>query len=202
MQYLKLSIFFSSLFLILNANGSFSDNDCVRQSFSSAVEHKSFIFGLLKNSISLEKSSCILKIFYIKWNYLKTDWEIDICRTPVHIKEIGHGIDVSKRQAICDGRNDSFCKVYRKISLVLQDDGLIFADGDKEDLSSEHGKLYCSHLVLKKYLNDGFVFSLSQDYSNTLNPIHLLKTNTELPQTQSENIDTFQIDKDAGPGDF
>jgi hypothetical protein len=42
---------------------------------------------------------------------------------------------------------------------VIQDDGLIFAEGDRDDLNSNHGKTYCTYLLLKKYLNDSVIFS-------------------------------------------
>jgi hypothetical protein len=42
---------------------------------------------------------------------------------------------------------------------VIQDDGLIFAEGDRDNLNSAHGRTYCSYLLLKKYLNESVVFS-------------------------------------------
>jgi hypothetical protein len=42
---------------------------------------------------------------------------------------------------------------------VIQDDGLIFAEGDRDNLYSDHGRTYCSYLLLKKYLNESVIFS-------------------------------------------
>jgi len=42
---------------------------------------------------------------------------------------------------------------------AIADDGLIFAEGDRDNLSSQHGQTFCSYLLLKKYLNDSTVFS-------------------------------------------
>ena len=46
---------------------------------------------------------------------------------------------------------------------VIQDDGLIFAEGDRDNLSSDHGKTFCSYLLMKKYLNESVIFSRYTD---------------------------------------
>jgi hypothetical protein len=46
---------------------------------------------------------------------------------------------------------------------VIQDDVLIFAEGDRDNLGSAHGKTYCSYLLLKKYLNESVIFSRYTD---------------------------------------
>ena len=46
---------------------------------------------------------------------------------------------------------------------VIQDDGLIFAQGDRDSLDSDHGKTYCTYLLLKKYLNESQAFSRYSD---------------------------------------
>ena len=38
-------------------------------------------------------------------------------------------------------------------------EGLIFAEGDRDSLSSDHGKTYCTYLLLRRYLLDSIVFS-------------------------------------------
>jgi hypothetical protein len=74
------------------------------------------------------------------------------------------GVDVAKKEAEClknDNSRDTsdFCSQYFTMMDVIQDDGLIFAQGDRDNLYSDHGRTYCSYLLLKKYLNESIIFS-------------------------------------------
>ena len=42
-----------------------------------------------------------------------------------------------------------FCRKKEELENIISDEGLIFANGLKEDISSEHGKVYCTYLILK-----------------------------------------------------
>ena len=65
-----------------------------------------------------------------------------------------------------------YCKEMNKLFLTIQDDGLIFASGDKEDLSSSHGRVNCTNRLLSTYLKKGMVLSKERRrvYSKKLFP--------------------------------
>jgi hypothetical protein len=127
------------------------------------MTQKGPLFGLLKQEFVIDKKNCILHISHKK--YLPREWTVDVCREPVHIKVTSAtGVDVAKKETECIKKDKSrdtsdFCSQYFTMMDVIQDDGLIFAEGDRDNLSSAHGKTYCSYLLLKKYLNDSVVFS-------------------------------------------
>ncbi len=75
---------------------------------------------------------------------------------------------MAKKEAECikvDKSRDTsdFCAQYFEMMDIIQDDGLIFAEGDRDNLLSAHGKTYCSYLLLKKYLNESVIFSRYTD---------------------------------------
>ena len=78
------------------------------------------------------------------------------------------GVDVAKKEVECINKDKSkdtsdFCSQYFDLMDVIQDDGLIFAEGDRDHLTTDHGKTYCSYLIMRKYLNDSVVFSRYTD---------------------------------------
>ncbi|MBT3584023.1 MAG: hypothetical protein HN509_03875 [Halobacteriovoraceae bacterium] len=152
------------LFLLpLIANGGgFSDGECLNANFKTAVEHKGKPFGMSKSQLNLQKEGCVVTLNH-EAMFMKKGWVLDVCRGPVHIKT--QNDDVTKREAHCSvGGNSNFCGTLKKIQGILQDDGLIFASGEKEDLSSDHGKVYCAYILLNSYLGEGVVFSRHKQY--------------------------------------
>lgn len=141
----------------------FSSKACLDSNYKMAMIHKGPLFGLLKQEFIIEKKNCIIHVTHRK--YLPKEWFIDVCREPVHIKVTSAtGVDVAKKENECIHKDKSkdtsnFCSQYFILMDVIQDDGLIFAEGDRDNLSSDHGKTYCSYLLLKKYLNDSVIFS-------------------------------------------
>ena len=80
---------------------------------------------------------------------------------------LGSSITVIKREGHCKDRKkkeNKFCKEYRSIKRKVQDDGLIFAKGEKENLNDEHGMAYCAYTLLEQYLNRGKVFGIYRHY--------------------------------------
>ena len=51
---------------------------------------------------------------------------------------------------------------------IIQDEGLIFADGARENLDADHGKVYCTFLLLSHYLNRGKSFRRDQSLKGIL----------------------------------
>jgi hypothetical protein len=169
MAYIKFSFV---LFLILamgkaNSQVRFSPKSCLDSNYKMTMVQKGPLFGLLKHEFMINKTGCIIKISQRK--YIPKEWVIDVCREPVHIKvSSATGIDVAKKTGECiqkDNTRDTsdFCSQYYDLMDVIQDDGLIFAEGDRDNLASDHGKTFCSYLLVKRYLNDSIVFSRYTD---------------------------------------
>jgi hypothetical protein len=157
-----------SLLLVLTVTGAwaqsrFSPRSCLEASYNMRMVQKGPLFGLLTHEFNINKNNCIIQV--VQRRYFPKEWVVDVCREPVHIKvTAATGVDVAKKDTNClkmDNSRDSgsFCTHYFGLMDVIQDDGLIFAEGDRDNLSSDHGKTYCAYLLLRKYLNEGVVFS-------------------------------------------
>lgn len=121
-------------------------------------------------SLTVTKDHCVIQIEQNKLKVVNKKWIVDICRGPIHIKYGTGTIEVFKR--IDDCRNmttpSDFCRHLTELEVMLQDDGLIFADGDKDNLNETHGKIYCSYMLAQAYLEKGMVFNKNQQYSGIL----------------------------------
>lgn len=154
------------------------------------------LFGLLKQEFEIDKKNCLIHVSYRK--YIPIEWIIDVCREPVHIKVTSAtGVDVAKKQANCINadktRNTSdFCSQVFELMDVIQDDGLIFADGDRDDLNSDHGKTYCTYLLLKKYFNDSVIFSRYTDV-----PDIFIENSKEQPSLPNDQVKPLEHEKEA-----
>jgi hypothetical protein len=168
MAYKKFSLLLL-LSLSLNALAleRFSSKSCLEASYKTKIAHRGPLFGLLPHELVIEKKSCLIKISYRR--YLPKEWVIDVCREPVHIKvSSATGIDVAKKTDNCikpdKTRNTSdFCSQYFDLVDVIQDDGLIFAEGDRDSLTTPHGRTYCTYLLIERYLSDNMLFSRYTD---------------------------------------
>lgn len=172
MACIKFSILLVSLLSLAHAQivGSgvaapqrFSPKSCVDASYKMSMIQKGPLFGLLKQEFVIDKSGCIIHVQHRK--YFSKEWIIDVCREPVHIKvSSATGVDVAKKEGSCNNTDTSkdtsdFCSQYQDLLNIIQDEGLIFATGDRDDLASDHGKTYCTYLLIKRYLADAMVFS-------------------------------------------
>jgi hypothetical protein len=152
-------------------DGSFSDSQCLNASFQAKIEHKGRPFGLFKNVLEIKKELCHITIDGQTMKVLHNHWSIDVCRHPVHIKDGPDEVDILKRISDCKNPTKSeaeYCSQMEEILRVIQDDGLIFADGEKEKLDSDHGKVYCTYLILQTYLMSGNVLNRFYDYEQVL----------------------------------
>ncbi len=145
------------------AQTRFSPKSCLDATYKMKLSQKGPLFGLLKQELIIDKKGCLLNISHKK--YFPHEWMLDVCREPVHIKVTSAtGVDVAKKETECTKNNNlkdtsDFCSQYYDLLDVMQDDGLIFAEGDRDNLSSDHGKTFCAYLLVKKYLNESVVFS-------------------------------------------
>jgi hypothetical protein len=152
-------------------DASFSDSQCLNASFQTKIEHKGRPFGLFKNVLEIKKELCHITIDGQTMKVLHNHWSIDVCRHPVHIKDGPDEVDILKRVSDCKNPTKSeaeYCSQMEEILRVIQDDGLIFADGEKEKLDSDHGKVYCTYLILQTYLMSGNVLNRFYDYEQVL----------------------------------
>jgi hypothetical protein len=158
-SFLLLIAFISNTY----AQTRFSPKACLDSHYKMRMIQKGPLFGLLKHEFIINKKECNLTITYRK--YFPREWKIDVCREPVHIKVTSAtGVDVAKKTNECINKDKSrdtgdFCGQYFDLIDVIQDEGLIFAEGDRDNLSSDHGKTYCSYLLIRRYLLDSVVFS-------------------------------------------
>ncbi|OUR96125.1 hypothetical protein A9Q84_07110 [Halobacteriovorax marinus] len=205
MQFFRFSFLFFLLVSQTFATSMFSDMECLRGNFDSKVEHKSAPFGLSKKILTLNKEDCIITVSHEKMKFLKNNWVIDVCRGPVHIKKTDGAVEVLKRADGCSAGSSKYCKELKNLETILQDDGLIFADGEKENISTEHGKIYCSYLLVKKYLRDGFIFNRGKEYSGVLVASKIKKV-APVISTPNNPVNPVngeeQVPANDGPADF
>lgn len=163
MAYIKFSFLLVLITTTALAQTRYSSKSCLDSTYKMKMFQKGPLFGLLKQEFIIDKKGCLVHITHKK--YLPKEWFIDVCREPVHIKVTSAtGVDVAKKESECIGVDKTkdtsdFCSQYFDLMDVIQDDGLIFAEGDRDNLGSNHGQVYCSYLLLKKYLNESVVFS-------------------------------------------
>ncbi|PIK13920.1 hypothetical protein [Halobacteriovorax sp. JY17] len=202
MQLFKCSILFVLLISNSYSMNMFSDMECIQGNYDAVVEHKAAPFGLSKNILAISKSDCSITINHSKFKFMKDSWTIDVCREPVHIKKDEGGVEVLKREAGCKAGSSEYCKELVKIEKLLQDDGLIFATGEKENISSDHGKVYCTYLLTKKYLRNGLVFNRGREYVGTLFPSKI-KVNAVIDNNSNkEERPPMEQTIEDGPADF
>lgn len=153
-----------TLTMSLNAwSGEFTAKECLESEYVTGIKHEGKFFGLLKSSLYITKNKCLLDIKFKQ--ILETNWLVDVCREPIHMKVTSKGSqDVYKRIRKCSKSSESdFCSFYNHLSEVMQDHGLIFAEGDRESLSTAHGQTYCAFLLLRQHLENGRLFSAYKD---------------------------------------
>ncbi len=138
----------------------FEDERCLKNEFSTTIEKGIDPFGYLKESLTITKKKCDVIIELQKAKYIKSKWHIDICREPIHIKYGNNLQNVAKKNGEkCTGEKNDYCEEFDQVRTVLEDNGLIYGKGIREDLTSPHGKVYCTYLLLKQYLSNNIVFS-------------------------------------------
>lgn len=167
MQWLRWSSFsFIILFAsVLGASEKFDSNSCFNSSFETNLATKKEFLGIINKEFKISKDQCTITIFYK--NIFEKKWVVDICREPIHFKLTSKGSDsVLKRLGDCStNKTSEFCSSYDELKGLIEDLGLIYAEGQREILTSDHGKIYCSYLLVKKYLEEGTVFSI---FNNTV----------------------------------
>lgn len=159
---------YSLILLFISSNvyaGKFTSNECLKSSFKTEVKHEGKFFGLIKNNLIVSKQKCLFEISFK--NILETTWKVDICREPIHIKVKSKGTEsFYKRVSECTDKKSEFCSYWDELKENMQDYGLIFASGERESLATAHGQIYCTYLLLQRYLDDGVLFSMHDESKN------------------------------------
>lgn len=162
--------FFMPLLLAINVFADLDEvsmNNCLKENYEVFISHRTFPLGLTTKDLSIKKEKCLIEFTHTSFFVWKKGWTIDVCREPVHIKKGARSVEVIKRRGWCDKypngsfkeEHEKFCSVTSELEEIIENDGLIFADGEKENILNDHGKVYCSFVLLKRYLRRGEVFS-------------------------------------------
>lgn len=171
----------SFIFLFYSTNIKASDelkmwsiNECLNSKFIVDLSTKESFLGLVKHRLTIKKSNCLIKVS-IK-SIFKNSFDVDVCRKPIHIKQRSRNVVVLKKKNKCSeeikktsmkqriinymsGADKSFCESNIKIKNVIQDEGLIFARGEKENIQTDHGKINCVYTLLKGYLDKEKIYT-------------------------------------------
>ena len=157
------------LLSILSLNSFALDEDaCFKKSFNVELKRSVGPLGAGKRVTTIKKSECEIVLNYQEFQYRKTNWLVDICREPIHIKKGTDSVEVIKRTKSCTSLKGPFCDEAKVVLNILQDEGLIFAKGARDNLDSDHGKVYCAFLLTKKYLNSDRAFNRGESLQNRL----------------------------------
>lgn len=160
---LLLAMILASTFAFASDLERFTPKECLMASYDTTVTHKGDLWGLMKKDLTVKKNEC--EIIVLDKGILDSDWKVDVCREPIHVKATSKGsLSVHKRAGKCEQDNQNeFCESWSQLKGALEDKGLIFAEGERERLSTSHGKVYCAYLLLRKHLDDGVLFSKYQE---------------------------------------
>lgn len=185
MSWFKCSV----ILMILTSNaiaGRFTSDECLRSSYKASVEHSGKFFGLIKNKLDIKKNECLIEVQFK--NILETKWVVDLCREPIHMKVHSKGSEsVFKRDERCEpGDSSEFCVYREELRENLQDYGLIFAKGERESLNTDHGKTYCTYLLLGQHLDKGILFSKYRSSVNLFDDNGSQKTTVKKIETIEE----------------
>ncbi len=154
---------------------SFSFDSCVKRDLKVDIASKK-AFGFIDYKLNLEKKRCVIEIQ--RENFFKSAWKIDICKEPIHLKVLEYFTNKNYiiEKKCSDESEDTFCKKKRQLISIMEKELLINSEGEKENLDSHYGISYCIYELLKKYLNEGMIFSMNQDYSSlksqNIQPVH------------------------------
>jgi hypothetical protein len=163
MYFIRFNFLFVILILQSNIFASelkFTTDQCLNSNFEITVEHNAALFGVIKKRLEIKKDKCQIEFFHKR--FIPSKWVVDVCREPIHLKLLNKGeVEVVKRIDSClaNENEDKFCKEALSLLGFIQDDGLIFATGARELLTTDHGKIWCSYLLLKRYVLDATIFS-------------------------------------------
>lgn len=206
MFYLKLSLLFiiaASSYAQEDSFKPFSTKECLDARYNLEVKNDTNYFGLVQTKLNLVKEQCNIKVNYKK--IVDVNFKIDICRQPIHMKVTKwKNESVSKRNGECSkGHKTDYCQYMHELGAILNDFGLIYASGSRENLKEDHGKVYCVSELLKKYLAEGYLFSSVSSTQNIFSHEKKMTKpdNTSAVYKTSESITNDKAEEQIGVGD-
>ncbi len=157
------SYIFLLLFSFQGYSQVFTGAECLKADYTYDIINENYFFGLIKERLLISKNKCQLKLEYKK--VLTKEWNIDVCREPIHMKIVEYGKEtIYKRSKTCEAKDQTeFCQELNSLLKDVLDFGLMYAEGSREALTTKHGMTYCLSLLAKKYLAQGYVYSLSKN---------------------------------------
>lgn len=129
--------------------GHFGLKECLHSVYSVKASHRSAPFGLIENNLIIDKDQCLLTFHQKNFFFIEKLWDVDVCRSPIHIKYGKRSVTIFEKRGESD---DRFLHQANQLMDLIKRYGLIFAAGDREILTSDHGKVYCAYLLVKDYL--------------------------------------------------
>ena len=146
----------------------FTSSECILTSFKKKIQLPNKYFGIFKRELFLSKERCLMSLKY-KYSFWFSQWEIDLCRDPIHVRyENFFGPELIRKDGECDkGQKNSFCQTLSNLHDLIDNELLIYSEGERDQISSGHGTAYCLDLLFKSYLVRNFSFSMEQ--SNNYN---------------------------------
>lgn len=160
--FLLISIFFTSF----NLYSALSSSECVRSDFEASVKKDGALFGLFDYRFEISKKRCLITLKY--QNVLNSEWSVDICREPIHLKiyqYFSHKVYMKEGSCTPDDKS-TFCKKAQELISLIEREGLVHAKGERETLDTDHGKVFCAYSTLLRHLNDDAIFSMSEGVLN------------------------------------
>ncbi len=143
----------------------FTSSECTSANFSKQILLPAKYLGIFKREISLSKERCLLSLKF-KSSFWFSKWEVDLCRDPIHLRyENFLGPELFRKNVSCiKGYSDQFCDSAAKLKEVIQNELLLFAEGERDQLSTSHGTSYCLNLLFASYLEKDFSFSMENPH--------------------------------------
>lgn len=145
----------------INSYAMFSSDICVTGEFVAQTQRQGAFWGAFKREFKVSKSRC--KVVIKHDDVISSEWEIDICKEPINLKVEQYFTKKHYiKEEICTKKSKStFCRKVYELSALINKEGLVLAEGERDSLETEHGKIYCLSLILEKYLMKGDVFSMN-----------------------------------------
>ena len=103
---------------------------------------------------------------------------------------------MKKNDSNCASAKSEYCEVLNDLKVALEDNGLIYGKGIREDLKSQHGKVYCTYLLLTQYLRNSIVFSYEKPIEVVLSGTTFLNSLSQerAPLKPARNIEGKTLD--------
>ncbi|MDA8792728.1 hypothetical protein N9N67_05750 [Bacteriovoracaceae bacterium] len=171
MQFWKFNYFTFSLWLGLslfpNLLLGVTTTSCLSSGFDEKINSKFGVFNMFSQYVFIKKTDCEVNISFHR--FLPSSYSVNYCKNLVHVKTNGFlGEDIYYRKDMsCKLKpKRPFCRAIKDLFHQIESVGLTYAKGEKTDLKTAYGKIYCINKALRQYLFKGVI--LDQSFSGKL----------------------------------